>query len=99
MPTFILSLNWTDQGIRTVKDAPKRALPEFDSSDYHAFFFGRHHWKTSAARMIENFMDISHFPWVHPGTLGDRAKPLIPDIKVQRGDGDLYFEVDSEGRS
>jgi uncharacterized protein with GYD domain len=26
MPTFILSLSWTDQGIRAVKDAPKRAL-------------------------------------------------------------------------
>jgi len=25
MPTFILSLNWTDQGIRSVKEAPKRA--------------------------------------------------------------------------
>jgi uncharacterized protein with GYD domain len=25
MPTFILSLSWTDQGIRSVKDAPKRA--------------------------------------------------------------------------
>src|SRR5437764_13301429 len=25
MPTFICSLNWTDQGIRSVKDAPKRA--------------------------------------------------------------------------
>jgi uncharacterized protein with GYD domain len=25
MPTFILSLNWTDQGIRSVRDAPKRA--------------------------------------------------------------------------
>jgi uncharacterized protein with GYD domain len=24
MPTFILSLNWTDEGIRKVKDAPKR---------------------------------------------------------------------------
>jgi uncharacterized protein with GYD domain len=24
MPTVILSLNWTDQGIRKVKDAPKR---------------------------------------------------------------------------
>jgi uncharacterized protein with GYD domain len=24
MPTFILSLNWTEQGIRAVKDAPKR---------------------------------------------------------------------------
>ena len=25
MPTFILTLNWTDQGIRAVKDAPKRS--------------------------------------------------------------------------
>jgi uncharacterized protein with GYD domain len=25
MPTFMLSLNWTDQGVRGVKDAPKRA--------------------------------------------------------------------------
>jgi uncharacterized protein with GYD domain len=25
MPTFILSLNWTDQGIRNIKDGPKRA--------------------------------------------------------------------------
>jgi uncharacterized protein with GYD domain len=25
MPTFILSLNWTDQGIRGVKEAPKRS--------------------------------------------------------------------------
>jgi uncharacterized protein with GYD domain len=24
MPTFILELSWTDQGIRTVKDVPKR---------------------------------------------------------------------------
>jgi uncharacterized protein with GYD domain len=24
MPTFMLSLNFTDQGIRTIKDAPKR---------------------------------------------------------------------------
>ena len=25
MPTFMVSLNWTDQGVRTVKDAPTRA--------------------------------------------------------------------------
>jgi uncharacterized protein with GYD domain len=25
MPMFICALNWTDQGIRAVKDAPKRA--------------------------------------------------------------------------
>jgi uncharacterized protein with GYD domain len=25
MPTFIITINWTDQGIRNVKDSPKRA--------------------------------------------------------------------------
>jgi uncharacterized protein with GYD domain len=25
MPTFIMSLNWTDQGIKNVKDSPKRS--------------------------------------------------------------------------
>jgi uncharacterized protein with GYD domain len=25
MPTFMLSLNWTDQAIRAVKDSPKRS--------------------------------------------------------------------------
>src|SRR5437773_12190724 len=25
MPTFIIAMNWTEQGIRNVKDAPKRA--------------------------------------------------------------------------
>ncbi len=25
MPTFICSLGWTEQGIKAVKDAPKRA--------------------------------------------------------------------------
>ncbi|MGD1036452.1 MAG: GYD domain-containing protein [Roseiarcus sp.] len=30
MPTFMLSLNWTDQGVRGVKDAPKRAQASRD---------------------------------------------------------------------
>jgi uncharacterized protein with GYD domain len=25
MPTFMMSLNWTDQGIRAIKDSPKRS--------------------------------------------------------------------------
>ncbi len=30
MPTFMLSLNWTDQGIRSIKDAPKRVKASRD---------------------------------------------------------------------
>ena len=25
MPTFIITMNWTEQGMRNLKDAPKRA--------------------------------------------------------------------------
>jgi len=25
MPTFMMAINWTDQGVRAVKDSPKRA--------------------------------------------------------------------------
>ncbi len=30
MPTFIVAMNWTEQGIRNVKDAPKRAAAARD---------------------------------------------------------------------
>ena len=30
MPTFMLSMNFTDQGIRTIKDAPKRVKAAHD---------------------------------------------------------------------
>lgn len=30
MPTFIITMNWTDQGIRTVKDGPKRTQAATD---------------------------------------------------------------------
>ena len=39
-------------------------------------------WACSAARRVENFVDFSHFPWVHPGVLGDRSKPLSPEHEV-----------------
>ena len=78
---------------------PIMEFPELDDPSYRTFFFGRHHWKTSAARLIENFMDISHFPWVHPDILGRRSNPLIPDIQVTPGDGELFFEVEAEGKS
>ena len=25
MPTFVITANWTDQGVRNIKDVPKRA--------------------------------------------------------------------------
>jgi phenylpropionate dioxygenase-like ring-hydroxylating dioxygenase large terminal subunit len=39
---------------------------------------------TSAPRVVENFLDMSHFPFVHAGSLGDRAHAAVPHYAVER---------------
>lgn len=41
-------------------------------------------WPAGAARRVENFVDLSHFAWVHDGTLGSRALPVPPIPEVER---------------
>lgn len=38
---------------------------------------------TSAPRIVENFLDMAHFSFVHEGWLGDAAHTQIPDYQVQ----------------
>jgi phenylpropionate dioxygenase-like ring-hydroxylating dioxygenase large terminal subunit len=73
--------------------APIPEFPELEDLGYHTYFYGAYCWNTSAARLIENFIDISHFPWVHPGLLGDRAAPETPKYQVERRGREMYFEV------
>ena len=49
-------------------------------------------WPTSAARRLENFVDLSHFPFVHDGSLGDRRQTVVPIAKVDRLKGELRFQ-------
>jgi vanillate O-demethylase monooxygenase subunit len=51
-------------------------------------------WSTSAPRRVENFVDLSHFAWVHDGTLGRRSEPVPPVPAVRREAGELRFEYD-----
>ena len=48
-------------------------------------------WPTSAARRLENFVDLSHFPFVHDGSLGDRRLTVVPVARVDRLNGELRF--------
>ncbi|MCI4431538.1 MAG: aromatic ring-hydroxylating dioxygenase subunit alpha [Burkholderiales bacterium] len=38
---------------------------------------------TSAPRIVENFLDMAHFGFVHEGVLGDRAHTAVPAYEVQ----------------
>lgn len=44
-------------------------------------------WRTSATRMVDNFLDISHFPYVHTGTFGRAQDTLVPKIEITELDG------------
>jgi phenylpropionate dioxygenase-like ring-hydroxylating dioxygenase large terminal subunit len=41
--------------------------------------------RANGPRVIENFLDVTHFPFVHGGILGDPARPQISDYVVETG--------------
>lgn len=55
---------------------------EYDAEGWRGFLSYRSHWLTSAARAVENFMDFSHFPYVHGGLLGTEERALVEPYEV-----------------
>jgi phenylpropionate dioxygenase-like ring-hydroxylating dioxygenase large terminal subunit len=52
-------------------------------------------WRTSATRMTDNFLDISHFPYVHTGTFGRAQDTRVPKVEMQLlKDGWYGYEYD-----
>jgi len=45
---------------------------------------------------VENFIDFSHFPFVHAGVLGNPDKPEIPDHPVTRSAHTISFQLGVE---
>jgi phenylpropionate dioxygenase-like ring-hydroxylating dioxygenase large terminal subunit len=56
----------------SLSDAPRDffAVPEFDEPDRRVVSAGSIRVHVSGLRAIENFLDMGHFPYVHPGYLG-----------------------------
>jgi phenylpropionate dioxygenase-like ring-hydroxylating dioxygenase large terminal subunit len=40
-------------------------------------------WRTSCTRMTDNFLDISHFPYVHVGTFGRSQDTHVPKLDIE----------------
>jgi phenylpropionate dioxygenase-like ring-hydroxylating dioxygenase large terminal subunit len=47
-------------------------------------------WRASATRMVDNFLDISHFPFVHVGTFGRAQDTLVPRFELQPLDDEFH---------
>lgn len=61
------------------------AFPEWHDAAFRKILCGPYAVRASGPRIIENFLDIAHFPFVHEGILGDRAHPDIADYEATVG--------------
>jgi phenylpropionate dioxygenase-like ring-hydroxylating dioxygenase large terminal subunit len=68
-------------------------IPELSSKEWHIIETGPFPWQANASRQVENFTDFAHFPFVHPGLLGDPSRPMVPEHTVVTEDHVLLYEV------
>ena len=68
-------------------------VPELEDGAWKVVNTGPFAWATDASRQVENFTDFGHFPWVHPGLLGDPARPVVPDHVVQTHEHVLHYTI------
>ena len=57
-------------------------IPEYYEPDRRNIHAATIRVKVSAPRVIENFLDLAHFPFVHPGSLGEEPYTEIKDYDV-----------------
>jgi phenylpropionate dioxygenase-like ring-hydroxylating dioxygenase large terminal subunit len=82
---------WATLGSGTA-DIPRFAL--LDDGHHNVLMAGPYRVHASGPRIVENFLDVGHFPFVHEGILGDRARPEINDYEaVVNDDGVLATGV------
>jgi hypothetical protein len=58
-------------------------IPEYEESDRRNIHAGTIRVNVSAPRVIENFLDLAHFAFVHPGSLGQEPYTEIKDYDVE----------------
>jgi phenylpropionate dioxygenase-like ring-hydroxylating dioxygenase large terminal subunit len=72
---------------------PLPEVPELEDEGWAVVSAGPYRWECDAARQVENFTDFGHFPWVHPGLLGDPARPVVPRHEVRTEDHVLHYTI------
>jgi len=59
-------------------------------------------WQCSATRMVDNFLDITHFPFVHVDSFGRRQETSVPKVELGPLDDDFFgysYEVNANNAS
>jgi len=68
-------------------------IPELDDPGWMTVPAGPYRWASDSSRQLENFTDFGHFPWVHPGLLGDPERPVVPAHEVETRGHVLHYSI------
>jgi phenylpropionate dioxygenase-like ring-hydroxylating dioxygenase large terminal subunit len=71
---------WTSLG-EPERDVP--TFPEWSDAAYRNIPCGPYRFHALGPRVIENFLDVGHFPFVHAGYLGDPGHTEIDDYQAE----------------
>lgn len=73
---------WVSLGSPARDVAP---FPQWEDGSFRKVHCGPYLVRASGPRVIENFLDLAHFPFVHGGLLGDPAHPEVSDYSAEVG--------------
>ncbi|MGK7944877.1 MAG: Rieske 2Fe-2S domain-containing protein [Microcystaceae cyanobacterium] len=55
---------------------------EWNDQGYRQILCGAYQFKATGVRIVENFLDVAHFAFIHPNRLGTVEQTEIPDYQV-----------------
>jgi phenylpropionate dioxygenase-like ring-hydroxylating dioxygenase large terminal subunit len=64
-------------------------VPEDDDPAFRRIVEPVDLWRCAVTRMVDNFLDIGHFPYVHVGTFGAAGDPRVAPVNLEQL-GDWY---------
>lgn len=71
------------------------SFPGWDDPTMHCIMGEPYLWECSSGRRMENFMDVTHFPFTHWGTLGAPPNTVFPAYPVDQQNRMLTWKTDT----
>lgn len=86
---------------------PKHAIPHLDvdeDANFTRLNAAMQTWNVSVTRMIDNMLDVAHFPYTHAGTFGREQEKMVPGFTMTQLDDtftgyDYSVVINNEGEA
>jgi vanillate O-demethylase monooxygenase subunit len=78
---------------------PLPEVPEWGDRRFAVLELPLQKWRAGAAQMVDNFLDVAHFPFTHTATIGVASERLVGGSSVERGEWSFVAVYEHSARS